>query len=418
MSADRVVDLREVSELRQTIAARPPAIVHGTAIVLSVLLVAAVGWAALTKANLVVRGAARVRPADAPLKSFDEVSNEEVFTEVGGRVVAIEVKDGQRVARGDVLVRLDTETVENDMARLGRELDAGQDELTAMDRMRELYDAQFQASQARAAAEIARASHEVHRSKERLRSDAKLADVELADALAEKAGAEDLVAHQAGALADVSAANARVERARERVAATQIGVDDGEPEVLRRGMEQAARDHDVKLADLDRERASKRGAIEAEKKQLANLELEKDRAVIRAHRDGVVTVGGLTAGDLVAPGKLPLAIVAEGALRVDAAVSTADVALLRVGMPVRVKLDAFDFQRYGSVPGVISYIAADTAIGAGPGGARVSYYLVSVSIERTTLELKTGMTGQIEVVTGRRTLLSLFVQSIRQAVSL
>lgn len=425
MLADRILDLRDAGEFRQTLAARPPAIVHGTVVILGLLVATAVVWASLTEANLVVTGAARVRPAVAPLKSFDEVSNEQVYAETSGRIREIAVTEGQHVSRGDILVQLDAARVSNEIGRVTGEIEAGEAELAAMARMTGLLEAQFEAGQARVDAEISRARHSVHRSRARMLSDAKLSRVDLDDAIVEQARARDLLEHKAGAAADLAAADARVARAREKGDAAQIGVDDGEPEVLRRSLEQAARDHQVKLAELARERAVKRGQVDASRKQLANLELERDHATLRAHTTGIVTLGGLSLGDVVSPGKLPLAITSDGGLRIDAAISPVEVAHLAIGMPVRVKLDAYDYQRYGTVDGTITHIASDTAVAASPNGGRAAYYLVSVAISRDEIgsgewrgPLKVGMTGQVEAITGRERLISLFVKSIRETVRL
>ena len=45
-----VANIRDCSLFRQTLLAKPPAIVHGTAILLVVLVIAAVTWASLTDA--------------------------------------------------------------------------------------------------------------------------------------------------------------------------------------------------------------------------------------------------------------------------------------------------------------------------------------------------------------------------------
>lgn len=424
MIAERVLELRDVDEFRLTLAARPPAIVHGTALLVGLLIAAAIAWASLTDANVVVRGVARVRPADAPLRGFDDPSNEQIYAEVGGRVIAIAVKEGQHVAAGDVLMRLDTARLDNEIAGLRSAVDAGDAEIAAIDRTVALLDAQHDAARRRGEAEVERSIHGVHRSRARAVSDRRLAEVELDEATKELARARDLVDQQAGPAADVAAARARVDRAREHVAATRIGVDDGEPEVLRRALDQAERDHDVKLADLARQRAAKQGEVAAARKQLANLELDRGHATLRAHRPGIVTLGGLAAGDLIAAGRLPLAITDDGHLRIDAAIATADVASLRVGTPVRIKLDALDFQRYGTADGVITHIAADATIASDVRGVR-TYYLVSVALGRDSLvrgdlrgTLKPGMTGELEAITERAPLIALLLRSLRGAISL
>src|SRR5262249_60418246 len=62
----RVLDLAACTEFRQTLQARPPRLVHGTALLLGALLAAALTWSAVTEADLVVRAPRPVRPITRP----------------------------------------------------------------------------------------------------------------------------------------------------------------------------------------------------------------------------------------------------------------------------------------------------------------------------------------------------------------
>jgi len=62
MRNEPIHNLADCTEFRQTLQARPPRIVHGTALLLVVLLGAALVWSAVTKADLVVRAPCMVRP--------------------------------------------------------------------------------------------------------------------------------------------------------------------------------------------------------------------------------------------------------------------------------------------------------------------------------------------------------------------
>lgn len=62
MPSEAILDLAQCGELKQTLAARPPRMVHGTATVLTVMLGAAVVWSALTPVDLVVKAPGKVRP--------------------------------------------------------------------------------------------------------------------------------------------------------------------------------------------------------------------------------------------------------------------------------------------------------------------------------------------------------------------
>jgi hypothetical protein len=59
---DDVLDLSQMTDVRQTLASKPPSIVRGTMIVLLALLASAVGWSATSKTDLVVKAPVRVRP--------------------------------------------------------------------------------------------------------------------------------------------------------------------------------------------------------------------------------------------------------------------------------------------------------------------------------------------------------------------
>ena len=117
MRNDLILDLADCTEFRQTLAARAPRVVHGTAILLILLLAAVFTWMALTRANLVVRATGRVRPVSGSDPACDDVSDQ-ISCEVGGRVVEVNIVEGDEIRKGDSLMRLDARHVENQIAGL------------------------------------------------------------------------------------------------------------------------------------------------------------------------------------------------------------------------------------------------------------------------------------------------------------
>jgi hemolysin D len=69
----------------------------------------------------------------------------------------------------------------------------------------------------------------------------------------------------------------------------------------------------------------------------------------------VNTVGGV----VNAAQALMTVVPQEGGIEVEANVLNKDVGFLRVGMPATVKLDAFEFTKYGSLEGTVQWIGAD-----------------------------------------------------------
>jgi hypothetical protein len=115
-------------------------------------------------------------------------------------------------------------------------------------------------------------------------------------------------------------------------------------------------------------------------------------------------------------------IAEQQGFRFEALVPSEEVGYLRVGLPARIKLDAYDYQRYGTVAGTVVFISPDSSVPAGQGTAT---YLVKVELAADALGrgdlrgwVKLGMAGQAEIVTGQESLFVLFVKQIRQTISL
>ena len=157
MRNEFVLDLADCTEFRQALQAPPAKIVHGTLVLLVALLGTALAWAAATRANLVVRAPGRVRPVATPVKVVNAARGEVLSASVGGRVVAVNFRDGDTVRRGDVLIRLETERLDNEIDQQRRAIRAGEEELAKLGQLEELLSHQYEAARAKAEAELAQA---------------------------------------------------------------------------------------------------------------------------------------------------------------------------------------------------------------------------------------------------------------------
>lgn len=350
------------------------------------------------------------------------MSGEKLAAGRGGRVVEVNFQVGQEVSAGDVLIRLDTERLDNEIARRRRIIQAGEEELARLDQMRELLTRQQGAVRAKAVAELEQAEQGVHLAESQQTSHVRLALAELDEAQGEHAMLRGLVGRGAAAPAEFSKAVTRLRDAEEKLARARLPVEAGKVDVTRRALALVEQESAVKHEELTIKRGLKQSEVDAAWLELANLELEHRQTVIRAHVDGIVTVGEVKVGDHLEPGKPVLAIAQQLGLRIDLAVPSKDVAHLRVGMPARVKLDAFDHQQYGTVEGTVEFISPDSVV---PDGQQTPYYQVKIVLPNGQVgrgdlrgQVKIGMTGQGEIVTGRQSVLSLLVKRIRQTISL
>lgn len=406
-------DLADCTEFRQTLLAHPPAIAHGTLGLLAVVLGAALAWSALVRADLVVRAPGRVRPVTAPMK---------VFTRSGGRVVEVRCAEGAEVSRGDVLIRLDTERLDNEIARRKRTIQAGEEELAKLAALEELLSRQRETARLRAEAELSQALEEARQAKARREADVRLAGVEVTAAADEEARVRRLVGQRAASESDLVRATARLQEAREKQERARLAVDEGRVAILKQALALVDRDDAVRRGELAVRQRGKQGEVEAARGELANLELERRQAVLTAPVDGVVTRGEVKAGDVLEPGKPVVEVAEQKGYLFELMVSSDEVGHLRLGMPARVKLDAYDYQKYGTLAGEVLFISPDSQI---PGGQPGAVYLVKIAVAGEEVgrgglrgRVKLGMAGQAEIVTGRESLLALLLKQVRRTISL
>jgi hemolysin D len=144
--------------------------------------------------------------------------------------------------------------------------------------------------------------------------------------------------------------------------------------------------------------------------------------------DGTVAQLALhTIGGVVEPAKPIMVIVPKGgALVAEVKLANKDVGFVHVGQAVAVKLEAFPFTRYGTVPGRVEWISADAVeeekspLAKMPGTGLV--YTVRVSLQRNTImrgeesvPLSPGMSATADIRTGKRSIMSYLLSPIDEA---
>jgi adhesin transport system membrane fusion protein len=126
-----------------------------------------------------------------------------------------------------------------------------------------------------------------------------------------------------------------------------------------------------------------------------------------------------TLGGVIQPGMDLMEIVpSDEQLVVEVRVRPADIAFVHPGQKAVVKLTAYDFAIYGSLPGQLDHVSAD-AITDDKGE---SHYLARVRTERShmgqeagMLPIIPGMIAEVDIVTGRRTVLQYLLKPLSRA---
>lgn len=130
-----------------------------------------------------------------------------------------------------------------------------------------------------------------------------------------------------------------------------------------------------------------------------------------------------TVGGVIQPGKEVLEVVpTDGALVLETKVQIKDIAFLRPQQAAVVKLTAYDYSIYGALDAVVEEIAANSTVDD-KGNA---YYIVRVRTLKNSLgqdsqghalPILPGMVAQVDILTGKKTILSYLLKPVLKAKS-
>lgn len=115
---------------------------------------------------------------------------------------------------------------------------------------------------------------------------------------------------------------------------------------------------------------------------------------------------------------VPLDVPIEAEVSIDAR----DIGLVRAGAPVRIKLDAYPFQKHGTLEGTVRTITEDSFVDK-ENTAQAAFYRARVALTPGTLRgvadsyrLIPGMTVAAEIKSGERTVLSYFLYPLMRGL--
>lgn len=421
------------------VAAQPPrATLRATAALLVAGVAMLLGWTAMAELDIVAVAPGRL----VPLTQVKPVQAPEA-----GLVTELLVGEGERVAAGDVLLRLDATVTRADSAAVeadvqlkrvvARAIDAelAGTELGAvagvprvlLDQVRAQFVARRRAvddaiAQEREAAQ--RTRHELAAARKQwdklqqtlptyrqaAQSFARLRDEGFVGELLASEKERDLIereqdlASQAATLDALAAAIAQAEQRQQQLRSNYV-------------------------ADLQRERTEAQAALHRLEQELAKAAFRTRQLDVVSPQDGVVKdLVVRAAGHVLQAGAAVLRIVPDGdRLVAEAMLANEDVGFVEVGQRARVKVVAYPFQRYGLMEGQVAQISADAmedtdraTVARAAAGYRA---LIELDAQRLAvaggpvLDLTTGMAATVEIHQGRRTVLEYLTSPVRRVVS-
>jgi HlyD family type I secretion membrane fusion protein len=159
------------------------------------------------------------------------------------------------------------------------------------------------------------------------------------------------------------------------------------------------------------------------REQLRAAEDVLSRTEVRAPIDGmVVGLNVHTTGGVVAPGAPLLEIVpSDDVLIVEARLDPADIDVVRIGQPAQVRFTALNQRDARPVDGLLVSLSADAFIDESRG---VSYYVAKVHLDQASLklglgelDLLPGMEAEVLILTGARTPLDYLLEPLTRSIN-
>ncbi|AIF98093.1 HlyD family type I secretion periplasmic adaptor subunit [Alteromonas australica] len=125
-----------------------------------------------------------------------------------------------------------------------------------------------------------------------------------------------------------------------------------------------------------------------------------------------------TVGGVITPGSAVVELIPQDdQLIVEAKVSPKDIAFIREGQPAILKFSAYDFTIYGGMSAEVQHISADAITNE----KDETYYLVRLETKRSIadegLEILPGMIVQVDILTGKKTVLNYILSPLSNVTS-
>lgn len=368
-----------------------PAHKAGTVIIVGVftLLIAAIIWACFSKLDVVITSSGSMQP----------IGNLNVVQSYsGGTVKSINVAEGEYVEKGEILIELDTETLEIDVNQLNSQkeiLEAQQEIYTQLKDGKDVsmvkvtdYDIELQPYiQAILDSDTTYKNTLSNLEKEKSNADLnhQIAQIQLeeyqANGTRRQREMQELVVQQH--------ANAMEQ--------TDLQISDTKT--------QYSAQVNSQLSQI----SSQLDEIEA---SLEKYRLSKEYQNITAPVSGYInSISVNTLGETVTSAQDMVTIVPDNTpVEMVCYVKNMDIADVEIGMETEIKLEAYSYNKYGTVKGTVKYISPSAFSSEQMG----SVYLVKIEVADVPdgISVISGLSGSVEIKTDQRTVMEYFLEPI------
>ncbi|MBI4781887.1 MAG: HlyD family efflux transporter periplasmic adaptor subunit [Oscillatoriophycideae cyanobacterium NC_groundwater_1537_Pr4_S-0.65um_50_18] len=353
---------------------------------------------------------------------------------VTGEVIAINVQQGGAVKAGQTLVKLESALVQTDLQQTQAKLEGQLNRLTQLEQIKSQLAIATRTQRLQSQAQISEQEAQIDQVKQKLVANQQaytLAQSRLVQDLKEV----DRYRHlwQIGAGSEVKIVEMEriakesqqlMEQAQAEIRQTQSELAKQQSTHVRiaRTGELAILDSQKQSEELQTQLADLQAEIAQTQKLITSLQLQTQQRTIRSPVDGTIFQLPLQKpGAVIQSGQMVAQIAPKGAALIfKAQMPSSETGFLQLGMPVKLKFDAYPFQDYGVVSGHLHWISPDSKTIQTQQG-EIEMFEVEIVLDQLYIQdhekpvaLTPGQTATAEVVIRQRRIIDFVLDPFRK----
>lgn len=354
------------------------------------LLVFVIVWACLSKVDVVVTGSGSVKPI-GDINTIQSYSS--------GTIKAIHISEGQYVKKDDLLMELATDGVTVDVNQINYQVSALNLQLDLYNKIQSGIDI-TNTSEKKYDEKMQSLALTVIESEKNYKNKLQVLELQKKD----KELNYQLAVNKKEKYASIPEYQSELHNQDIMIQQYKISVEEAE-----KNIQNAKTEHDTYIAKSISEIKNKLTELNS---QLEKANINQNYQKITSPVNGYInSIAVNTIGGVVSPTQKLFTIVpSEAPVEMVCYVKNKDIADINVGDKVEIKLEAYPYSKYGTVPGKVTYISPSSFVDKKSG----SVYLIKVKINNKNkkIDIKTGLSGSIEIKVGKRSVMSYFLDPI------
>ncbi len=353
-----------------------------------------------------------------------------------GVIRSILVRNGDKVAAGQVLIELDPTSAVADRIGVGQQLDATQqDAVRARALLQSLQTGKAPSVPAAAQQQVSAEWADISARLARLDAEAARREAEITTVREGVMKLQTMLPLAQQREADIQAlstqgfvaGHAGQDRTRERLEIERdLATQQARLKEAQAALAESRHSKTAYLAETQRslnERLTKAGLDQSQLQQQGAKTAQREHLTkLRAPVAGTVQqLAVFSTGGVVTPAQTLLVVVPDGVeVTAEVVIDNKDIGFVNAGQQAAVKVETFSFTRYGTVPATVSWVTADAVNDDKRGAifpATLRLEKSTIDIDGKVVKLTPGMVVTAEVKTGRRRVIDFLLSPIQRAAS-